>query len=95
MRLFKLEKKQNQLEIINNTPKKVLLRRVALSYEVTTFGYEMERVPKLITEEVSLEKEVEPEKSIRIPLKLDTLKRVSIVYRAEDSDITLREDIDL
>lgn len=94
MRNFTVSKEGDKIVITCNSAKKVLLRLVRVEYEVTTLTVEQERIPKTISEEIVIEKEMKNGDKIEIKAQLDTVKKVSLIYR-DAYGITLRDDIEL
>lgn len=77
---------------MNNSPKKVLLRLVMVDYEVTTLTYDQERVPKVIHDEVTINKELKENEKIEVKATIENIKKVSIIFKDLESEVTLRED---
>ncbi|MDT7875387.1 MAG: hypothetical protein RXR59_03105 [Sulfolobus sp.] len=91
---FTVLREGDKIVITCNSVKKVLLRLVRIEYEVTTLTVEQERIPKTISEEITVEKEMKNGDKIEIKAQLDTVKKVSLIYR-DAFGMTLRDDIEL
>lgn len=91
---FTVLREGDKIVITCNSVKKVLLRLVRIEYEVTTLTVEQERIPKTILEEITVEKEMKNGDKIEIKAQLDTVKKVSLIYR-DAFGMTLRDDIEL
>ncbi|BCU71197.1 hypothetical protein [Stygiolobus caldivivus] len=92
MSVFSVKIDRNNIVIMNNSPKKVLLRLVMVDYEVTTLTYDQERVPKVIHDEVTINKELKENEKIEVKATIENIKKVSIIFKDLESEVTLRED---
>jgi hypothetical protein len=95
MNVFSVKKDANKIIITNTTPKKVLLRLILVTYEVSALTYNQERVPKMLHDEISINRELKENEKVEINSTIDTVKKVSIVYKDLENDVTLREDHEL
>ena len=92
MSVFSVKKDGDKLEIINNTPKKVLLRLVIIEYEVTAITHELERIPKVVHDELNIEKELNQNEKIEIKTAIENVKKVILIYKDLENNVTLREE---
>lgn len=82
-----------RLILENISGRKLLIREIILRYKVSTITPEKEVGLKTISDEIRMEKEIENNSKIEIPLTINDIVEISIIYK--DGDFTLREDISL
>ncbi len=82
-----------KLILENISGRKLLIREIILRYKVSTITPEKEVGLKTISDEIRMEKEIENNSKIEIPLTINDVVEISVIYK--DEDFTLREDISL
>ncbi|AWR94981.1 hypothetical protein [Acidianus brierleyi] len=82
-----------RLILENISGRKLLIREIILRYKVSTITPEKEVGLKTISDEIRMEKEIENNSKVEIPLTINDVVEISIIYK--DGDFTLREDISL
>ncbi len=80
-----------KLILENISGRKLLIREIILKYKVHTTTPENEVGLRTISDEIMIEKEIENNSKIEIPLAINDIVEISVIYK--DEDITLREDI--
>jgi|GEM_PF-2079966 len=79
---FTVLREGDKIVITCNSVKKVLLRLVRIEYEVTTLTVEQERIPKTISEEITVEKEMKNGDKIEIK---ELNKKISKFFKLADT----------